>query len=114
MKLSKLTLSFGIFALAVASAASNYSVTLNTPTWVGQTQLKPGDYKVAVEGDKAVFKSGKSTVAEAPAAVEQNAKKYTATTLDTTGAKLQEIHVGGTTVKIVLKDSGNSSPAGNQ
>jgi hypothetical protein len=32
-----LILAFGIFALAVASAATNYTVTLSTPTWVGQT-----------------------------------------------------------------------------
>src|ERR1700685_2663676 len=114
MKFSKLILAFGIFALAVASAATNYTVTLLTPTWVGQTLLKPGDYKVSVEGDKAVFKDGKSTVVESPAVVQQNAKKYSLTSLDTAGVKLQEIHVGGTTVRIVLKDSGNSTPAGNQ
>src|ERR1700686_2531985 len=114
MKFSKLTLSFGILAVAVASAASPYNVDLSSSTWVGQTQLKPGQYKVDVEGDKAVFKSGKSTVAEAPATAQQNSQKYSSTTLLTTSAKLQEIHVVGTYVRIVLKDSANGSPAGNQ
>lgn len=113
MNLVKLTLSFGIFAVAVASAASPYNVALATPTWVGQTQLKAGEYKVELEGDKAVFKSGKKMVAEAPASTEQNPQKYPNTSLVSSGAKLREIHVGGTTVKIVLKDSAGGSPAGN-
>jgi hypothetical protein len=111
MKFSKLTLCFGILAVAVASAASSYNVSLASSTMVGQTQLKPGQYKVEVEGDKAVFKSGKNTVAEAPATAQQNPQKYSDTTLLTSGGKLEEIHVGGTNVRIVLKDSASGSPA---
>jgi hypothetical protein len=111
MNVSKLALSFGVLAVALANAGSTYSVTVVNPLWVGQTQLKAGDYKVEVEGDKATFKSGKTMVVEAQAAVEQNAEKYRYTTLETTGTKLKEIHVGNSTVKIVLKDSGNGTTA---
>jgi hypothetical protein len=102
MKISKLALALTTFAIGIASAASNYSVTISTATHVGQAELKPGDYKVTVEGDKVTFKSGKSTV-EIPATVEKGAKKYPVTLMDSSGSQLQDIELGGTTMKIVFK-----------
>src|SRR5487761_153234 len=105
MKFTKLLLSIATLGLGVASAASSYSVNLPSPTWVGGNQLKAGDYKVEVMSDnKVAFKSGKNVV-EVPATVEKADKKYPYTTLDTTESKLQEIHVGGTTTKIVFKSA---------
>ena len=43
LTLTKLTLGFATLALGIASAAS-YSLTLTDPAWVGNTQLKPGEY----------------------------------------------------------------------
>jgi len=111
MNISKLTLSFGILVAAVANAGTSYSVTFTNPTWIGQTQVKAGEYKVEIEGDKAIFKSDKTMVAEAPATVQENTEKYRYTSFESSGAKLKEIHVGGSTMKIVLKDSGNGSAA---
>jgi len=65
MKLAKLLLSGCVFSLGVGLAASSYTVKIVDPTWIGQTELKPGDYKVQLEGDKAQLKMGK-TVVEVP------------------------------------------------
>jgi hypothetical protein len=105
MKLGKLSLGFATVALGIACAASSsYKVTIPADTWAGDTQLKAGNYKVQVEGNQATFTSGKQKF-EVPATVEQNAKKSADTLLETSGTKLQAIDIGGTTTKIVIKDS---------
>jgi hypothetical protein len=109
MRVIKLTIGIATLALAVASAASTYNITISTPVSVGDKQLKPGDYKVEMEGEKAVFKSGKTVVAELPATAEQGDKKYANTSLDITDSHLKEIRVGGTTTKIVIKSGPNES-----
>jgi len=104
--MSKLMLTLATFALAVASAATTYHVTVNDPIWVGGNEVKAGDYKVAVEGNKVTFTSGKKVV-EAPAKVETNSQKFSSTALISEQAggkqKLSEIRIGGTTTKIVLE-----------
>jgi hypothetical protein len=107
MNLKKLILGLGTIALAVASAAGSYDVTIGQPTWVGTTQLKPGAYKLSVEGNSAVFKSGK-TVVEAPATVETIDRKAPATQVETTDSKIKQILLGGTKTKLVF----NTAPAG--
>src|SRR5579863_8242674 len=104
MKVSKLALALTTFAIGIASAASNYSVTIPSATYVGQTELKPGDYKVSIEGDKVTFKSGKNVI-EISATVEKGTKKYSETMLDSSGTQLQDIQFGGTTMKVVFKPS---------
>lgn len=112
MKLAKLSLGFAILALGVASAASSYKITLPSDTWAGDTQLKAGDYKVQVEGDKATFMQGKTSI-QVVASVETAAKKFSDTTLESSGTKLQAIDIGGTTTKIVIK-AGKSGTAAAQ
>ena len=113
MKLLKTTLVFTTLALAVASAA-DYKFNLSLPMQAGSTQLKPGEYKVSVEGDKAIFKRGKETVAEVPATLEKNTQKYSVTSFESSDSKLKELHIGGTDVKITLKTAANSGvQAGN-
>jgi hypothetical protein len=101
MKLGKLSFVFATLALGIASAASSYKVTIPSDIWAGDTQLKAGDYKVTVEGDKATFMKGKQTV-QVPASVEKATVKTPETTLESTGTKLQAIDIGGTTTKIVI------------
>jgi len=106
MKFTKLTLA--MFALVAASAApSHYGLTLSTAQWVGDKQLKPGDYKVEISGDKAVFKTGK-TVVEVPATVQQSDQKYLHTSYSSVDSKIKEIDLGGTSTKIVF----GTGPAG--
>ena len=106
---------FATVALAAASAATKYNVTLFQPTVVNGTELKPGDYKVEVEGDKAVFKQGK-TLFETPVRVrDSGAKNRTNTARYIQGSKLQEIRLGGTRTKLVFEGGGSAdSPAGSR
>jgi uncharacterized protein (DUF2141 family) len=111
MKLTKLTLCLATLALGVASAASSYTITLPSTITAGDTQLKPGQYKVAVEGNQVVFKQGKTTTA-IPVSVEKNATKFRYTSLETESSKLQAIDLGGTTTKLVVapaKSTGSES-----
>jgi len=112
MKSTKLTLTLATLALAVASAASShYGLTLSTAQWVGDKQLKPGDYKVEITGDKAVFKSGK-TVVEVPATVQKSDQKYLHTSYASVDSKITEIDLGGTTTKVVFGSPTAGTAAG--
>jgi len=98
-----------IFALAgLAFAASkSYTVTVTEPATVGNTDVKPGTYKVDVNEQTAVIRSGKVS-AEVPVKVEKNDSKYTQTSIkySTEGGKyrMEEIHLGGTNTRLVLGD----------
>jgi len=92
--------------LGVASAASVHHITIINPEWVGTTQLMPGDYTVQIDGDKAIVKKGKNVV-DVPAKVETMPTKFPTTSLHTRDAngknELEEIWIGGTNQKVVLK-----------
>jgi len=47
--MKKILLSFATVALAVASAANSYRVTLFQPAVLNGTELKAGDYKVTLK-----------------------------------------------------------------
>jgi hypothetical protein len=103
--MKKLLLSFAILALGVASAASNtFKVTLDHNTWVGGTELKAGEYKVSAEGDKITLSQGKNSPSvTVPAKVETATKKFDDTVIRVDGKqKLEEIRVGGSTMRIVF------------
>ncbi len=102
--MKKRLLAFAIAGLAVASAKT-YNVTLFQPSTLGGTDLKAGEYKLDVQGDKAVLKAGK-VAAEAPAKVETNGTRYASTTVRMSNVdgkmKIQEIRIGGTNTKVVF------------
>jgi hypothetical protein len=108
MKMNKLILGACAFSLGIATAASTYHIKIADPTWVGTTELKPGEYDVKVDGDKVTFKQGKNVFSVA-AKVETNASKYSDTQMDVKTvngqAKMQELDLGGTKSKIVLSDA---------
>ncbi len=88
--------------VGLASAASSYGVKFYDSVWIGGTQLKAGDYKIEMQGDKAVFKSGKTVMVEVPATMGKSDKKYNFTTLLSEDSKVSEIDVGGTMMKIMF------------
>src|SRR5580658_6013590 len=110
MKLMKLTFGLAVLALGIASAASSYTLRLTNSVWIGGTQLKPGDYKVEMQGDKAVIKSGK-TVVEVPATLGKSDQKFTLTSFIAEDSKVIEIDLGGTSEKILF-GSGAQMAAG--
>jgi len=98
---------FTTLALALASAATNYRVTLFQPSLINGTELKPGEYKIELKDNKAVVKGGKSVV-EADVKVESAGEKFSSTSVRYTNAdgkyKVQEIRLGGTNSKIVFNN----------
>jgi hypothetical protein len=107
MKLSKLMLSFGTLALAIASAASNYQFSLFQPSFVGGKELKPGDYKIELNGDKATIKSGKKAL-DAAVKVENGTEKFPETSVRYSNADgkmiVTEIRLGGTSTKLIFSN----------
>jgi hypothetical protein len=112
MKMNKLMLGACVFSLGIATAASTYHIKISDPTWVGQTELKPGEYAVKVDAaGKVTFKSGNNVI-EAPARIETNTSKFADTLLNTKSVngqtQLKELDLGGTASKVVFTDA---SPA---
>ena len=105
MKLSKLVVCLGTVALAISSAAAHYNFVLNNPAVLMGQELPSGDYRVEINGDKAMVRGGKMAV-EAPVKVEVGSTKYSDTMVryNNEGGKnrLAEIMVGGTKNKIVF------------
>ncbi len=104
--MKRLSIAFALFSLA-ASAASN-KVTFYQPSVVQGTELKPGDYKVEVNGSTAVLTSGKLK-AEAPVKLETADKKNATTSIryGKEGDKMavKEIRIGGSKTVLVFGDS---------
>ena len=112
MNLVKFVVCFGTLATAFANAGERYTVTLHQPTMVAGTELKAGDYKVEVNGNKATLTSGKKSV-ETPVKVESGDQKFASTTVRyaTAGGSYQidEIRVGGTKTKLIFDPAGQAS-----
>jgi hypothetical protein len=105
MKLFRFTFCFASLAL-LASAAPIYKVTLTESAVIAGSVVKPGDYKIVINGDKATLTSGKTSL-EVPVKVETGTQKYQYTTVEsrTEAGKtvLDDIHVGGTSTTLVFK-----------
>ncbi len=103
-KTAKFFVLFLTFALAIASAAT-YSVTLFQPSTVAGKELRPGDYKLTIDGEKAIIVKGKEKV-ETSVKLENSETKFGTTSVryaDENGKmKVQEIRLGGTTTKVVF------------
>ena len=114
IKTTKLLILALTVGLMVASASS-YNLTLFQPSVVAGKELKAGDYKVTVDGDKAIISMGKEKV-EAPAKIETGATKFSSTSVryasDGGKMKIQEIRLGGTKQKLVFKTDGEAGGTG--
>jgi len=102
--INKLLVLFTVLGLAAASAKS-YSITLFEPSVIGATELRPGDYTLELKDEKVIIKHGK-TMGEAPVKVETAESKYPSTTVRYTNGDgkyhIQEIHLGGTSMRLVV------------
>jgi hypothetical protein len=90
--------------MALASTKS-FNVTLYEPSVIGGTELKAGDYKCELKDQKLVIKHGRETT-EADVKIETGEAKYGSTSVRYNAGdgkmKVQEIRVGGTSMKLVL------------
>jgi hypothetical protein len=105
MKLFRFTFCFASLAL-LASAAPVYKVTLTAPAVIAGSVVKPGDYRIVVNGDKATLTTGKTSL-EVPVQVESGTQKFQYTSVEsrTEGGKtvLSDIQIGGTSTTLVFK-----------
>src|SRR5689334_20611483 len=104
--MKKLAFSALIFAVSVALGASAaHNIKLDKPAVVSGAELKPGEYKLEVNGDHVTISNKKASV-DAMAQVETAGDKFRATTMCCVGDdgkyNLQEIRIGGTNQKLVL------------
>ena len=103
----KVLFSFGVIALAAMAATKSYTVSIFVPTMIGSEEFKPGDYKLEVIDQKAVIRNGKLH-GEFPVKVEENGSKYGSTSIRYSNGDgkmhVQEIHLGGTTTKLVFSE----------
>ncbi len=60
--MKKLVATVITLALAVAFGASAHRITLDKPAIIGGTELKPGDYRLELQGDKVTISNKKSSV----------------------------------------------------
>jgi len=88
-------------ALGIATAGSPYDITLLDTVSVGKAELKAGDYKVEIRGDKAVFTIGKKTIT-VPATLGKSDQPFASTVFVSQHSKLKEIDLGGTQDKILF------------
>src|SRR5580700_328578 len=105
MMIKRVVLLVTAVSLAVASAASNYSLNFYQPTVVNGTTLKVGEAKLELRDNKAIVKQGKTTV-EASVKVESSASKYLYTTIgykDGENHQIKDITIAGTTTKLVFE-----------
>ncbi len=111
----KLVVSIALAGLAIASAAQ-HRVTLFEESVVNGTTLKPGDYKLAIDGGKATLSRGKQSV-EAPVSLQKGDGKFASTSVRySSGAgapQLKEIRVGGTDTRVIF-DSAPGTAAGGR
>ncbi|HUA60860.1 MAG TPA: hypothetical protein VML19_19000 [Verrucomicrobiae bacterium] len=96
----------GILAVSSLFAFSKtYEITLANASKVGSVQLKAGQYRVKVNGDKAVFTDVDSSKQyTVPVKVENGAKKFDETRVDANkdGSvdTVKDIQLGGSTTQI--------------
>ena len=114
--LNKLVVSIALAGMAIASAAQ-HRVTFFEESIVNGIRLKPGDYKLVIEGDKAKLTGGKQTV-EAQVSVQKADAKY-GTTSVRYGANggtqaVQEIRLGGTATKVIFESNTPAAAAGGR
>ena len=107
----KLVVSLIAFAGMALAAGKKYDLKLYEPAMVGNTQLKAGEYRVEVDGDKAVIKGYKL---EKSATIKQEAadQKYDTTTVRLSAGEkpqIKEIRLGGTKTKLVFADGAGNA-----
>jgi hypothetical protein len=110
-KLAFFAMTFAV-AAALGASSSAYRINLDKPAMVSGAELKPGEYRLEVNGDRVTISNKKTTV-DASAQVENAGDKFRATTMCCIGDdgkyNLQEIRIGGTNQKILLSSQAAAS-----
>jgi hypothetical protein len=103
MKKMILCLAAAVALVWAGSVASR--VTLLQPSTLNGVELKPGEYKIQLDGNKLTLQNGK-TRAEAAVKTEQNDEKFSSTSIRYINGdgkmRITEIRIGGTKTKLVV------------
>jgi hypothetical protein len=90
-------------SLGMASAKS-YDIVLQAPAMAGTTELKPGEYKLKVEGSEAVFTAQNAKSFSVPVKVENSDQKFANTSVETSNQggmdNIQAIDLGGSSTRL--------------
>lgn len=114
MKKTSLAFALAMTLAVFATAASKtYKINLTAPAVVAGVDLKPGSYKLAVDGDKMVVTRDGKELATTPVKVEEVQAKFSNTgigAVDVNGKRVvNEIQVGGSKTKLVLPGAATAS-----
>jgi hypothetical protein len=97
----------GILAFSSLSFAysKTYEISLASATKAGNVQLKAGQYRVKLDGDKAIFTDvDTSKQVTVPVKIENAAKKFDETKVDSVSDgnvnTIKDIQLGGSTTQI--------------
>ena len=103
--MNKIVVFVAMLALAAVASAKSYSITLYEPSVIGGTELKPGAYSLELKDQKVVIRKGKQ-MGEAAVKVESADTKFSSTTVRYSNGDgkyhIQEIHLGGTNMKLIV------------
>lgn len=94
----------GLASLGIASAKS-YDIVIASPSMAGKAELKPGEYKLKIEGSQAVFTDVQSSKSwTVPVKVENGNQRFDATTIESKSegdmGHIQAIDLGGSNTKL--------------
>jgi hypothetical protein len=109
MKRLVTVMALAVCTLAIGSAKS-YDLHLLNPTKAGNLELKPGEYRVKVEGNNVIFTDvNSSRKFTTPAKIEEVERKFEQTRMETTKQGdtdvLREIDLGGSRTKLEFQPS---------
>lgn len=94
-----------LFAVSLVSAKT-YTFTVSSPSQIGTVALKPGDYKLKVEGTQALLMDRDGRPIETAAEVESAERKYDHTAItslnDGGTAKIVSVTLAGSIYKVVF------------
>jgi len=100
---TKSLLIIGTLALAGIASAKSYDIILSAPATAGSIQLPAGEYSLKLKGSNAVFtnvETGKSV--SAAVKVENAAKKFDVTAVDSNANQIKSIELGGSNTVLEL------------
>jgi hypothetical protein len=94
-------------SLGIASAKS-YDIILDHAAKAGATELKPGEYKLKVQGSQAVFTDSQNSKSfQVPVKVENSNRKFDNTSVETNNqggvASIQAIDLGGSRTRLMVR-----------
>ena len=96
----------GLLAVSIASAET-YKFHIADKVQAGQSQLKPGNYLLDVDGTKAVLKDNKGNTIDVKAKAEQVPSRAKATMIgvshDNGVTRLTSVLLAGTSVRVVFE-----------